>query len=136
MGNCYIFPGDDARVQRFIDKLEEREKYLEELEVKRNELWPKITDTIATCLQSIGGGLGIGATIVGIIAAVEPTQIVKTLAIGGAIVSVVGCVAICGSSVASTYSEGSEQQIIIENITDTTNAAIFEFLDLRDKPPE
>ena len=129
-GHCEVYGNDDDRVTRFVDKVDDRETGIRELQILRAERRGAVSDAAGTCIQS-GAGAGLAyAAAVGLLAP-EPT-VSKIL--GG--IAALGAGIVCGGAVYSARSvEGLKQEIKIEEIVEDSQDAIAEFNDLQDNPP-
>ena len=129
-GVCSVYGEDDARVARFIDKVNDREMGIRELEILRAERGGATFDALGTCIEA-GAGAGLAyAAAVGLLAP-EPT-VSKIL--GG--IAAVGAGIVCGGAVYNSWRvEGLKQELKIEEIIDDSQDAIAEFNDLQDNPP-
>lgn len=129
-GSCVTYGDDDGRVARFVQKVDELEDKLRELEVLRAERGKTIFDAAATCIKA-GSGAGLAyAAFVGLVAP-EPT-VTKVV---GAVAAVGAGIACIGSIYSAWHVEGVKQENKIEEITDAGVDAAIEFRDLQQSPP-
>jgi hypothetical protein len=131
-GTCYVYGDDDGRVTRFVQEVDDREEYIQQLESARRAADAGLWDTIGTCVEFLGGGLGVGAVLV----AIDVTGILKAAAVIGAIAAVAGGGAICGGSIAGRDAADEDRQQVEQNIIVASRDAIYEFQDLERNPPE
>jgi len=135
-GLCNIYGDDEERVQRFMEQVDDIKEQFDKLELARIEAGANVWDTIGTCLKSVGAGFGAAGVIAGIVVAVDPTGILKAIAIGAAALGAFGGLAGCGSAIAGAGSDGEIRDDLVRDFGNAANDAIFEFEDLRRNPPE
>jgi len=135
-GSCFVYGDDDDRVQRFVDQVDEMRDQFDELELARIEAGANIWDTVGTCLKSLGAGFGAAGVIAGLVVALEPTGILKAIAIGAAALGALGGGAGCGSAIVGAGADAETQGDVVRDFGTAANDAIFEFEDLRRDPPE
>jgi len=135
LGECFIYGDDDDRVKRYKDKVDEVKEGFAKLELARIGTGETIWETVGTCLKSIGAGMGVGGVIAGIVVVADPTGIIKGLAVGGAILSVLGGGAICGGAVVGAGADKVAEEQIVDEIRIANEDAVFEFNDLKQDPP-
>lgn len=129
-GQCAVYGNDDDRVTRFVDKVDDRETGIRELEILRAERGGAVFDAAGTCIQA-GAGAGLAyAAAVGLLSP-EPT-VSKIL--GG--IAALGAGIVCGGAAYNAWRvEGLKQEIKIEEIIEDSQDAIAELNDLQDNPP-
>ena len=134
--SCFVYGDDDDRVQRFIDQVDEMRDQFDKLTLARIKADANIWNTFGTCLKSLGAGFGAAGVIAGLVVALEPTGILKAIAIAAAAFSALGGGAGCGSAIVGGGSDAETQRDIVRDFSTGANDAIFEFEDLRRDPPE
>jgi len=129
-GQCAVYGNDDDRIARFIDKVDDRETGIRELELLRAERKGAVFGAFGTCVQA-GAGAGLAyAAAVGLLAP-EPTV---TKILGG--IAALGAGIVCGAAVYDVWIvEGLKQEIKIEEIIEDSQDAIAEFNDLQGNWP-
>ncbi len=130
-GQCFIYGNDDDRVQRYMDKVDDREDGIRELKILRAERGGAVFDAAGTCVQA---GAGAGLAYAAAVGLLNPEPLVSKV-LGG--IAAVGAGIVCGGSIYDAwYVEGLKQEQKFEEIIEDSQDAIAEFNDLKDNPPK
>jgi hypothetical protein len=135
-GRCFTYGDDDERVQRFIEQVDDMREQFDKLELARIKAGSNTWGTIKTCLTSLGAGFGAAGVIAGLVVALEPTGILKAIAIGAAALSALGRGAGCVSDIVGGGTDAEMREDLERDFGRAANEAAFEFEDLLRDPPE
>ena len=130
-GECHLYSGDDQRVLRFIDLVDQMRNEIDEYESMLRDLPPNIVRSVGECLSS-AGIVGGAIAAIGVYAAGSPEPISKTVA---AILGGIGVALVCGGSL--WLRVGNPLLDIFDTageIARLGREAVFEWRDLQENP--
>lgn len=128
---CIVYGNDDDRVKRFIVKVEDREKLINEFNLAQLEVGPRIVKIFGDCFKA--GGSGMIAYGLFIFFVSDPEPVTKTIA---GFLTGFGAMFVCGGSIWNGINQQKANDIIVTDIIEASKEVIYEFQDLERNPPE